>query len=160
MDNLVAIQMSPEDQKTCADAIKTMTDTLKPYMISLKPEQRITLPKMKDKTSAFVSKALDYAESNPQFAPSYLDIPGLRIDVEAVNMLNNLFRPLEQIYTMLDDSILQSGSEAYVAALSFYNAVKQAAKNNVPGAQPIYDDLSKRFPGRSTKKTTPDETES
>jgi hypothetical protein len=128
-------------------------------MISLTQAQRQGLPKMKDKTTNFVSKALDYAEANPQFAPTYLDIPGLHIDVEAVNILNSLFRPLEQIYTALDDSIMQSGSEAYVAALSFYNAIKQAAKNNVPGAQPIYDDLKKRFPSHSAKPDETDDTE-
>ena len=37
------------------------------------------------------------------------------------------------------------------AALAFYNAVKLAAANNVPGAQAIYDDLSALFPGRAKK---------
>jgi hypothetical protein len=44
--------------------------------------------------------------------------------------------------------MMLAGSEAYIAALAYYNSVKQAAKMNVPGARAIYDDLSKRFPGR------------
>lgn len=44
-------------------------------------------------------------------------------------------------------SVMAAGSEAYVAALSIYNLVKDAARKNVPGAQTIYDDLKQRFPG-------------
>ena len=40
---------------------------------------------------------------------------------------------------------MMAGSEAYIASLSYYNSVKMAAKLNVPGAKPIYDDLKKRF---------------
>jgi len=47
-----------------------------------------------------------------------------------------------------------AGSEAYVAALSFYNSVKQAAKLNVPEAKTIYEDLKKRFAGQGVKTET------
>ncbi len=41
---------------------------------------------------------------------------------------------------------MNSGSEAYTAALQYYNFVKQADKNNVPAAKPVYEDLAQRFP--------------
>jgi len=53
----------------------------------------------------------------------------------------------------LDDTITVAGSEAYIAALAFYKSVKVAATMNVPGAQEIYDDLSKRFEISTTKAT-------
>ena len=46
---------------------------------------------------------------------------------------------------------MQAGHEAYESALAFYNAVKVAARNNVPGAKVIYEDLSQRFPGAGRK---------
>ena len=49
---------------------------------------------------------------------------------------------------MMEDSMTQAGSEAYVAALAFYQSVKGAAKAKVPGADAIYNDLNSRFPGR------------
>ena len=56
-----------------------------------------------------------------------------------------LARPIEQLNRTLDDTIMLSGSEAYVAALAYYNSVKRAAKINVPGALTIHEDLKKRF---------------
>ena len=39
-----------------------------------------------------------------------------------------------------------AGSEAYQAALMFYNAVKAAAAQDIPGAKEVYADLKARFP--------------
>ncbi len=53
---------------------------------------------------------------------------------------------------MLSDTITLSGSEAYTAALAYYNSVKQAAKANVPNTQPVYEDLRKRFERKTRKE--------
>jgi hypothetical protein len=37
-------------------------------------------------------------------------------------------------------------SEAYQAALVFYNAVKAATAQDIPGAKEVYYDLKTRFP--------------
>jgi hypothetical protein len=147
-ENTVSIQMAAADLKKIMDAFKTIESTLKPYLIALTPEERKQLPKMSDKTVPFVEKTLDYARSNPQFAPAYMSIPELKIDIEAVYTLTQIARPLDQLGEGISDTMMLAGSEAYIAALAYYNSVKQAAKMNVPGARAIYDDLSKRFPGR------------
>jgi len=56
----------------------------------------------------------------------------------------------------LPDTEMLSGSEAYVAALTYYNSVKQAAKMNVPSAKAIYEDLRKRFEKPSVTAKTPE----
>ena len=48
----------------------------------------------------------------------------------------------------LDDTTLLTGSEAYSAALVFYNALKGAAKAGEPGMKTVYADLQSRYPGR------------
>ena len=60
-------------------------------------------------------------------------------------------RALSRIADRVDDSLLLSGSQAYAAALAYYQSVKAAAKLGQPGAAVIADDLSERFPGRPTK---------
>ncbi len=136
------------------DAFKIIESVLRPYLIALTPEERKQLPKMSDKTVPFVEKTLDYAKSNPQFAPAYMSIPELKIDIDAVHTLTQLARPIDQLREGLGDTMMLAGSEAYIAALAYYNSVKQAAKMNVPGARAIYDDLSKRFPGRPKVDTS------
>jgi hypothetical protein len=69
--------------------------------------------------------------------------------VNAVDSLLKIFRPLHQLTSNLDDTILQSNSEAYTASLTYYSAVKSAMKAGEPGAKTIYEDLKERFPGRA-----------
>jgi hypothetical protein len=52
----------------------------------------------------------------------------------------------------IDDTVMVAGSEAYQAALVFYNAVKAAAAQDIPGAKGVYDDLKARFPSTKRKK--------
>jgi hypothetical protein len=126
-----------------------------PFMVNLTPDERRTLPKMSDGTLPFVSKALTYAESNPQFVPPYTNVGELRKDFNLVAQLTLIQQQLAMLAEKVNDTILALGSEAFVTSLSFYNAVKQAAKTNVPGADTIYQDLRTRFPGRPAGNTPP-----
>jgi hypothetical protein len=124
---------------------------LKPYLVALTPAERQELPKMSDGTAPFVQKTLEYAQTNAGFVPAYIDVKELKIDFDAVEALAQIFRPVEQLYFNLNDTMTLSGSEAYVASLAFYNSVKQAAKINVPGAKAIAEDLRIRFAGQGKK---------
>lgn len=155
-DNRIAIQIPEADVTEINAAIETLKTKLQPYLIALTPEDRKLLPKMSDKTIPFVDKALDYAQNSPQFAPQYMNVPEMKIDLDALNTLTEFYRPLEQIISGLDDTMMLSGSEAYIAALSYYNSVKMAAKMNVPAAKPIYDDLKERFNRKSKTAVSPD----
>lgn len=73
-----------------------------------------------------------------------------------INQLVPLLRVVKQMSDGLDDTSMQAGAESYVNALAYYNAVKQAAKMNIPGAKAIFEDLSKRFAkARSGNGVTP-----
>ena len=54
---------------------------------------------------------------------------------------------VNDVCEMLDDTALLVGSEIWMADLSFYQTVRQAARRDVPWADTIYDDLKERFPG-------------
>ncbi len=118
---------------------------LKPYLIALSPDERKSIPKMSDKTAPFVDKCLDYSNSAPQFAPPYMDIAAMAADLKVNSQLTPLFRIVQGLFDGLDDTVMESGAEAYLVALGYYNSVKQAAKMDVPGAKAIYEDLRKRF---------------
>lgn len=47
--------------------------------------------------------------------------------------------------------MLPTLGEACANALTIYGNIKYLAKNEQPGAQAAYDDLSQRFPGRPAK---------
>jgi hypothetical protein len=72
----------------------------------------------------------------------------LKRDFELSVQLRDILNLIEQLYEKLSDTYLAVGSEAYVAALSFYNSAKSAAKANVPGTDTIVNELGKRFVGQ------------
>ena len=131
--------------------LNEVNQLLQPYLISLTVDQRVKMSKMGDKTYSFVVKSLEYAKQTPNLVPSYVDLEGFFIDLQDVNACKQVSIPVANLNSMLDDTMMQAGHEAYESALAFYNAVKIAAKNNVPGAKVIYDDLSQRFPNGPKK---------
>ena len=144
-ENAISFELSGPEKKAIATALSTIESTLESYLIALTIEQRKTLPKMNDGTLPFVEKVMDYAESNPEFVPPYVDKNELKKDLKAREDLQHIGRKIAQLNTLLDDTTLLAGSEAYSASLSYYQSVKQAAKMNIPDAKTIYKDLQKRF---------------
>jgi len=127
-------------------------DLLSPYTVNLKPEERRDILKLGDKSLAFGEKAFDYAKANPMLVPPYLDMGMFENDMKDVTGLRVLLATAQQLSMMIDDTMMVAGSEAYTAALVFYNAVKVAANQNISGAKPIYNELQERYPRRPTKK--------
>lgn len=153
--NNLSIQIPEADLQIAKDALATIQTILSPYLKALSPEQRRELPKMGDGTVPFVSKVVDYAESEPNFLPPYTDVQEMKYDWEAVEHLMPLLRSVRQLQSNLNDTVLLAGSECYVSALSYYHSVKLAAKMNVTGAKVIHDDLRQRFEGQGKVKTDP-----
>ena len=151
MDDEISWSLTPAEQAEVDAAIATLQRVLGPKLKHLTAQARIELPKMGDKTLAFVQKALEYAESSPQFLPPYVEHAALVADVAGVAALSPLAHALRALADGVADTEMLAGSEAYTAALAYYQSVKTAAKRGVPGAEAIYRDLAERFPGAPRK---------
>ncbi|MBK7873674.1 MAG: hypothetical protein IPJ74_24950 [Saprospiraceae bacterium] len=152
MENRISATLTPEQ----VEAIRSLAQQMEaymPFLISLSPEERQSLPKSADKTVSFLGKSLDYSQHNPQFLPAFMDVYEFDKDVNISEILLSLARPLRALVEKMEDTAMLASSEAYIAALFFYRAVKAAAKLKVPGAQAIYDDLKVRFPGKPRKRS-------
>ena len=145
MDNKINAPIPGELFTQALEKINSAATDLKPYLIALTTSQRRKIPKMADGTEPFVTKALDYSGTNPEFTPPFTNAEDFSTDLDTRSKAKQLINPLEQLLSDLTDTSLQAGSEAYVAALSYYNSVKQAAKMSIPGSKPIYEDLKQRF---------------
>lgn len=153
--NRISLKLTDTDLQAIRSAVSVLQTQLLPHLVDLDADARRELPKMGDKTVAFVRKAYEYAATNPTLCPPFLDLAEFGVDLGAVDTLLGLLRPLSQVTDMLDDSTLLAGSEAYAAALSYYQSVKAAARSGVPGAETIAEDLSQRFPGRPSASPAP-----
>ncbi len=148
-NNSVSLKISQADWDKIQQAIQSLQSILQPHLVTLSSTERSQMPRMADKTVAFVQKSLDYAKTTPQLNPPYLNLTEMAIDIEAVSQLKQILNPLLQLIQPLEDTIVLSGSEAYSAALMYYGAIKEANKHNVLGAKVIYEDLAQRFPSRT-----------
>lgn len=148
----IAVSIPESDLAAIRASIDTLKVKLLPHLKTLSPQERRELPKMGDRTVAFVQKALEYCRQNRDLVPNYLDLDAMSLDTGAVQTLRELAQGLGPIADALDDSLTLSGSEAYQGALVFYSNVKNAAKVKTPKAASIYEDLSSRFPGAPVKK--------
>ena len=150
----ISAELKPDEKNAILDLIQQITDKL-PFLINLTQEERIQIPKMGDKTVAFVEKALELAQQNQHLVPPYLNIDELRRDLELAKQLRDVLNKLAPLLEKVSDTYLAAGSEAYIAALAFYNSAKSAAKSNVPGTDYIVDELGKRFVRKSEQKEEP-----
>lgn len=150
--NNISVVLNDATMVEVRQAIGVLKTRLLPHLKTLGVQDRKELPKLGDKTTAFVQKSFEYSGVHPDLTPGYLDRDAFRVDLEALQLLQGLERELAPVTEALADSIMLSGSEAYQAALLFYNNVKTAKKVNVGSSAAVYDDLSARFPGGAAKK--------
>lgn len=150
-ENRIDASLSPADQKAVMQAIATIKEKL-PFLIDLSKEERIALPKLGDKSRAFVVKALEVATQNPDVLPRTFDIEEMRRDVELFEALYPIMLSLSQLQQLIDDTYFAAGSEAYVAALAVYQYAK--VSGNTQGLDAALDELGRRF-ARKSKKQEP-----
>ena len=147
--NRVSSELSATKQKTLLDLIEQIKKGL-PFLIDLSKEERQSLPKMGDKTRAFVQKALDVAAQNPSFLPRSFDVDEMRKDVELFEALQPLRLAMAQLLELIEDTSIEVGCEAYLAALTVY----QSAKNGGQGEalDGLVDSMAKRFARKAILK--------
>tara|TARA_R110001583_G_scaffold25217_4_gene91400 strand:- start:3420 stop:3896 length:477 start_codon:yes stop_codon:yes gene_type:complete len=152
VENKVKIVLTEEQKTAIAGGLKAIKDTLESVLISLTPSEKRALLKLGDKSISFVNKCLMYAEQKPEFVPSYIDKNEWEIDMQARNDLSPFNAEIQELNSLLLDTITLCGNEAFRQSLTYYNSVKQAAKDNIPGAKPIYEELKQQFPNHKKQK--------
>ncbi len=149
--NRVSANLSAADREEVMQAIATIKAKL-PFLMDLTTEERKSLPKLGDKSRAFVSKTLEVATQNPDFLPRSFDLDEMRRDVELFEALYPILLSITQLQELLDDTFVAVGSEAYAAGLLVYNYAK--ANNKGAGLDAALDDMGRRF-ARKTPKVQP-----
>jgi len=145
-DNRVNATLTPADQQAVIDAINTIREKL-PFLIDLSLEERRALPKMGDKSRAFVSQALDIATQNSDFLPRSFDVEEMRKDVALATSLQPIMTGITQLQELVEDTYIAVGSEAYTAALVVYNYARSSGKG--AALDNLLDEMGQRFARKS-----------
>jgi hypothetical protein len=146
--NRVSATLSQEDQDALLNAVATIRQKLS-FLLGLNPDERRTLPRLGDKSRAFVTKALEVATQNPDFLPRSFDIDEMKQDVRLFDAMYPLLLSLTQLQELLDDTTTAVGSEAYAAALLVYGYAKTSGRNT--GLDAAVDDMSQRFARKAAR---------
>jgi hypothetical protein len=154
MDNRISAELTAPNKASILAKINEIKALL-PFLLNLTVEEKSSLPKM-----ATFRDGMDEAFSmemmaNPGLVPSFVNMTELGKDRALRSALRDIFQQLGPLCEGVDDTLTAAGVDTYLAYLSFYNNVKQAAKRNVPGANTIYDNLKRFFPRTGTGATPP-----
>lgn len=145
-ENRVSGTLSSEDVAAMQAAVGTIKQKL-PFLKGLDPEVRRSLPRMGDKSRAFVRKCLEVANQNPGMLPRAFDLDEFRRDVALDEAMLPVGQMIQQLAEMLEDTQTAVRSDAYLAALAVYSSAKMAGKGQ--GLDGALDELGRRFVRKS-----------
>ncbi len=145
-DNRISAEVTAANLALFLTKITEMK-AITPFLINLTKDERIKMAKLGAASLAFDEQCASYMASAPNLVPPFVDPAEATKDRSLRLALATMVRESKKLCEMLEDTLMQVGSEIWLADLSFYQTVRQAAKRNVPGADTIYDDLKERFPG-------------
>ena len=86
----------------------------------------------------FIDKVSDLMAVNTDFIPSFLDPENFKTTLRRLETVRNVNALLQQTLRLNTDILLILGDEAYRQALSFYGAVRDAARRRAPGASELF----------------------
>ncbi len=156
-ENRISTTLTAADQRAIHGAIATIREKL-PFLLDLTPEESKSLARMGDKSCAFVAKALEVAEGNPEILPRSFDTAEMRQDLELYKALYPIAMQLAQLSELVNDTMAIAGSEALTSARLVYKFAK--ASNLNAGLEPLIEDMSKRYRGQGKRKDPPQNTTS
>ena len=150
--NPINTALSAADQESVTAAIAAIKQKL-PFLIDLSKDDRQALPKLGDKSQAFLRKALDVAVLNPGVLPVSFDLNQMRNNGQLFSSLSSISLALGQLHKQVDDTAIQVGSQAYAAARTVYDCAKSSFAG--PALQTAAGELGKRFGRKNPSQTLP-----
>lgn len=134
---------------TVTDVLTKINDAftlLHPYLLATLTNDEIEgLAKLGEKSEPFANKGIDYAKTNTQFTPSWVNIAEAEKDFAYFEALRPVDILLGQFAKQVANSRIEAGAEVMDAVNDYYKSVKEAHKTGVPAATPIYNDLKQRY---------------
>jgi hypothetical protein len=97
------------------------------------------------KNFGFIETAYNSASNNPQLLPQYLLIEKYKDIINDFRRKQSILLMIQQFEKNVSDGMLASGDIAYHDSLEYYEAVKEASRHHVPGAETEYNLLKKYF---------------
>ena len=121
--NLISTSISEKQIQEITSAIDRINAQL-PTLVTLSNEEISSLPKVSYKNIDFYHEVLDFADTYPDLIPPHIDVQEIRKDLQLIESLTKILKPMKKLVKKLEDSTLLAGSEAYIPSLAIFNSVK------------------------------------
>lgn len=153
-NNRLSITISDADKAAILAAIQTIRTKL-PFLLTLSDSERGELLKLGDKSKGYDAKCAAYMASHPQFIPHGVDAAETAKDRAALIPMMEIYSAYFPLGRDIESTMMIFGHEIMVANNGYYQSVKLSAKMHMPEAEPIYNDLKERYPGRGGGPSAP-----
>lgn len=125
-----------------------------PFLIKMAAKTKRAMPKMGDKSRAFVHKALEVATQHQDSLPRSFNLEEMNRDVALFDAMYAIAMEFRQLEAEIDDTLVAVGSDAYSAALQVYRHTKAHGEGS--GLDSLIGDMGQRF-GRRSRRDHPAE---
>ncbi len=125
--NRIEAHLTKEDQQEVLDALAEIRELL-PFLLNLTAEERQALPKMGERSRAFVDEALALARENPELTPEDFDLEDMEEDIALYDNLQPILFGVMQLEDLLLSTAVAASSDVYSAALEIYERAKGEGK--------------------------------
>jgi hypothetical protein len=151
--------IDPQTLKEIIDLLHGAMALFDPFANTYTSKDRTRLIGGGIKNLGFIETVHEGAVNNPQFVPPYLNMTEFSDSLLDFTRKRSLQTLLQQFTQQVSDSMLSSSDTAFHHALEYYNSVKEATRQRVPGAEAEYSLLSKYFKkSKPTKSGNPSTT--
>jgi len=138
-----------EAQRTAINSSLETIQTELSFLVGINARERQRLPKMGNKSRAFVEDAIEVGIQNPGMLPRSLDPEVMRGQLDLVDQLREIHSSVRQLEEQLSDTLTVAGSELYDEARLVYKLAKTRAK--APGLGGAAQALAQRFAGQGRR---------
>jgi hypothetical protein len=133
--------LTPEEHDALKGAVEALDGLVTAFAVNLSTLERKRLKMLGPRRQAFVEACYNYANTNSDLVPPFLDMVEFQKDWDLFHQLRDLHKSLDTVEEKFTDTYMAAGSEALAHARLFYSAVKAAEKSGKPGTEAIVDDL-------------------
>jgi hypothetical protein len=142
VNNRISGSLSSEDIAALTNALVTIREKL-PFLHGLTTTERQSLPKLGDKSYAFVTQAVQAATANAKLLPPSFDLAEFQRDYALWQSLQPLLTEFTQLAELIDDTAMALGSDLYTEALAVYSYLQLSGAD--AGLKDLKASLSQRF---------------
>ena len=150
VENVITVNFSDAEKEEVFACVNRMKEIFKGKLINLTPEERTSYGRVGKRTEDWIRRVVMWMEQNPEWVPDYLNLDEFRKDREFREAVRPLLASLSSLVEGIDDTATLVSTDVYNTALAYYRYVKLVSQSNMAGTSEIYEDLSSRFPGRTS----------